>query len=51
MYLEWLVHKSQGLTLPLVSRREKGHSHSVVVFCPAFERATFRKTKGATPPR
>ena len=34
-----------------MSRREKGHSHFVVVFCPAFERATFRKIKGATPPR
>ena len=45
------VHKSQGLTLPLVSTGEKGHLHSAVVFCPAFERATFRETEGATPPR
>ena len=29
----------------------KKHSHSIVVFCPAFEMPTSRKTKGATPPR
>ena len=45
------IHKSQGPTLPLASIRGKGHSHSAVVFCSAFERATFRATKGATPPR
>ena len=45
------THKFQGPTFPLVSRREKGHSHSVDVFCPALGRATFRKTKEATPPR
>ena len=35
------IHKPQGRALPLVSTREKGHSRSVVVFCSAFERATF----------
>ena len=33
--------------MPLVSRKEnKGHSHSIVVFCPAFERPRFVRLKG-----
>ena len=50
-YATTTIHKSQGPTFPLLSTREKRHSNSIVVFCPAFERAAFRKTKGATPPR
>ena len=45
------IHKSQGPAFPNMSTREKGHSKSAVVFCPAFQRATFRKTKGAAAPR
>ena len=37
--------RSQVTALPLLSRRRKEHSYSIVVFCLAFERATYRKTK------
>ena len=50
-YATTTTHKSQGLALPLVSTREKGHSNFDDVFCSAFERANFRTTKGATLPR
>ena len=35
-YATTAIHKSQGPTWPLVSTREKGRSHSAVVFCPAL---------------
>ena len=31
-----------------MSRRGEKHSHSIFLFCPAFERATFRKTRPRT---
>ena len=47
----WTAHPSSGPRIAAREQKGKGASHSVFGFCPAFERATFRKNKGATSPR